>query len=93
MNIGPETFEKAIAASCIQLAQAYSLTKKITIDAAKGEVAKYLQSLKDFTPPEIWNDGDHERDFKVLVSQAIKNADGKPEKAYLELLKLREIFN
>lgn len=88
MNIGPDTFEKAIHASCIQLAQAYAITKRITIEEAKAEVGKYIKSLKDFNiEEEVYDPTPH---FKEAVTLALKVADGKPEKAYLELLKLRE---
>ena len=90
MNIGPDTFEKAIAASCIQLAQAYSVTDKIPIHHAKMKVGDYLRSLKEFATEAEDNPMDH---IRLIISQAIRNADGKPEKAYLELLKLREKFN
>lgn len=91
MNIGPETFEKAIHASCIQLAQAYAITKKITIEDAKIEVGKYLKSLKDFNIEEETLDSTSY--FKSAIMLALKAADGKPEKAYLELLKLRELLS
>ena len=93
MNIDTGTFEKAIAASCIQLAQAYSVTNKITIDEAKIEVAKYLSRLKDFQLPVEYTDGDSPVDFKTLILTAAQVAQSKPEKAYLELLKLREYVN
>lgn len=88
MNIGPDTFEKAIAASCIQLAQAYSVTDRIPIEEAKAKVGKYLQSLKQFQTEE--DTYDPTANFRTAVSLAIKAADGKPDKAYFELLKLRE---
>ena len=92
MNIGPDTFEKAIAASCIQLARAYSVTDKITIEEAKLKVGVYLKSLKDFQLPEedVYDPTDH---FRMAVSLAIKNVGTKTEKAYYELLKLRETLN
>jgi len=92
MHVGPDTYERAIAATCIQLAQAYSITDKIPIQHAKMKVGDYLHSLKDFHNEED-DPYDPTNHFKIAVSQAIKNADGKPEKAYLELLKLRETLN
>jgi hypothetical protein len=91
MNIGPDTFEKAIASSCIQLAQAYSITDRIPIEEAKAKVGKYLQSLKQYQTEE--DDYDPTSHFRAAVSLAIKAADGKADKAYLELLKLRETLN
>jgi hypothetical protein len=91
MNIGPDTFEKAIAASCIQLSQAYSVTDKITIEDAKVKVGKYLKSLKHYQVEE--DTEDPTKEFLLMISTAIKSADGNPAKAYLELLKLRELLN
>jgi hypothetical protein len=92
MNIGPDTFEKTIAASCIQLAQAYSVIEKINIDMAKLKVGSYLMTLNQFFPSK--NEGHDMMEFiKEQVSLAIRAADGKPDKAYYELLKLRESLN
>ena len=90
MNIDYKTYEKAIYSSCIQLAQAYSVTFKITIDDAKDKVGKYLTSLSEFKPNKQMEEN---KDLKQAVQQAIRNCDGKKEKAYLELLKLQELFD
>ncbi|HLD91411.1 MAG TPA: hypothetical protein VI911_10440 [Patescibacteria group bacterium] len=94
MNIGPDTFEKAIAVSCIQLARAYSVTDKIGIEDAKVKVGKYLNSLKIYKGLEENEDHyDPTSHFRTIVSLAIQTADNNHEKAYLELLKIREILN
>ena len=92
MNIGPDIYEKAIAASCIQLAQAYSVTDSITINDAKLKVGRYLNSLLQFKIEEQPKENPTE-DFKAIVSAAIKRVNGKQDKAYFELLKLRESLN
>lgn len=89
MNIGSDTFEKAIAASCIQLAQAYSVTERVPIEQAKIKVGQYLLSMDQFFPPKNESDNMLEA-IQGEISQAIKKCSNAPDKAYYELLKLRE---
>ena len=93
MNITHETYEKSIIASCIQLAQAYSLNDKINIEQAKLKVSMFLQSLKEFKTENTVTKENNTEDIRTALSLAVKAADGNQAKAYYELLKLREKFH
>lgn len=85
MNIEPETFENAIESTCIQLAQAYAISNRISMAEAKIKVGIYLRSLKSYDVVEPV-------DVKGLINSAIRNSQESPNKAYLELLKLRDLI-